>query len=415
MEKTLKTRIKLLSFSAEEWNDKNPILLQGEIGIENDTNRFKFGDGSNNWKSLGYAGFDLSEIQALIDENEDNTYTVTASDEQDDLEALNTVTKTPKKGDIGIVKRTISDDKMSHTAYIYDGSKWEAADGNYNATNVYFDSDLVITAAIGVQAPDSSGSKTLPTTGKNVKQVFDLIVAQEKNPSITQPSVNLTFSNAGAKEVGTKITPTYSCTLNAGTYQYGPSTGVTASSWSVKDTVGKTLTTNSGSFDELQVIESTNYSITATAQHTEGAIPKTNLGNDYPAGKIAAGSKSATKGTITGYRNSFYGTTTNKDVLNSASIRALASKSNKALTNGATFNVSVPVGAMRIVIAYPATLRDMTSALDVNGLNAESVTSFKKQELQVEGANAYTATNYKVFTLEFANANDKANTFKITI
>lgn len=415
MNKTFKTRVKNLNNSAADWKQKNPVLLLGEIGIENDTRKFKFGDGITAWDKLQYAGTDATQIQDLIDQNEDNTYVVTATGEQEDLVALATIATNPKKGDIGVVKRTIAGDKVSHTAYVYDGTKWEAADGNYNATNVYFDSDLVITASIGVQAPDASGSKTLQTTGKNVKQVFDMIVAQEKNPSITQPSVTLNFTNAGAKEVGTRVTPAYNCSLNAGSYQYGPATGITATSWSVTNSNDDTLTTASGTFTEIQVIESTNYSITATAQHTEGTVPKTNLGNDYSAGKIAAGSKTATKGSITGYRNSFYGTTTNKDVITSATVRGLATKSNKALANGAKFDVVVPVGALRVVIAYPATLRDMSSALDVNGLNAESVTSFKKQEVQVEGANAYTAIAYKVFTLDFANANDKQNTFKITI
>ena len=89
------------------------------------------------------------------------------------------------------------------------------------------------------------------------------------------------------------------------------------------------------------VADGENYSISATVGHTEGAIPKTNLNNDYAAGKIAQGSKSGSKGSITGHRKTFYGTTTDKSATtNSAVIRGLAGKSNGALVNGSTFDVS---------------------------------------------------------------------------
>ena len=68
-----------------------------------------------------------------------------------------------------------------------------------------------------------------------------------------------------------------------------------------------------------------------------------------------------------------------------------------------------------MVIAYPATLRDVTSIADVNGMNAEIKTSFTKTTVAVEGANGAAAIDYKVYTLDFANANDAANTYAVTI
>ena len=215
--------------------------------------------------------------------------------------------------------------------------------------------------------------------------------------------------------MGTSGTPEYSASLNAGSYQYGPATGVTATAWEVTDTAGHSATTASGSFAAVTVADDTNYTITAKATHTEGAVPKTNVGNDYAAGKIAAGTKSKTSGAITGFRNSFYGTVTAKDTVTSAVIRGLSGKSGKALANGATFNVSIPVGALRVIIAYPATLRDVTSIQDVNGMSAEIKPSFAKSTVQVEGANGATAIDYKVYTLDYANANDTVNTYKVTI
>ena len=414
-EKIVNARLQNPYDTAENWKTNNPVLKAGELGIESDTGLHKVGDGTSTWTQLDYAGTDKAAVGALIEAAEDNMYALTPSGEEEDTAVLATV-GSPKKGDIAVIKRVIAADKHSYTAYVYDGTKWEAADGNYNANNVYFDQDLIITANIGVQTVGSTGSKTLDTTGKNVKQVFDMIMAAEKNPTITQPSVSVTCSQMGNYEVGTQVTPQFSVSLNAGNYQYGPATGVTATAYAVTDTDDNDSDQASGSFPQITVADDENYSISATVTHTEGAVPKTNLGNDYAAGKIAAGSKSATKGTITGHRKSFYGTTTDKGAATtSAIIRGLAGKSSGALKDGSTFTVPIPVGALRVLIAYPATLRDITSIKDVNGMNAEIKTGFTLSRVQVEGANAYSAIEYKVYTMDFAAANDTANTYSVTI
>lgn len=414
-EKIVNARLQNAYDSAENWSTNNPVLKAGELGIESDTGLHKVGNGTSAWNDLDYAGTDTAAVNALIEAAEDNMYALTPSGDEDDTAVLATV-GSPKKGDIAVIKRLIAADKNSYTAYIYDGTKWEAADGNYNANNVYFDQDLVITANIGVQTVGSTGSKTLATSGKNVKQVLDLIMASEKNPSITQPSVSVTCSQMGNYEVGTQVTPQFSVALNPGKYQYGPATGVTATGYTVTDSDDNTSDQASGSFPQLTVEDGENYSISATVTHTEGAVPKTNLNNDYAAGKIAAGSKSGTKGTITGHRKSFYGTTTDKGAATTSDIiRGLSGKSSGALKNGSTFTVSIPVGALRVLIAYPATLRDVTSIKDVNGMNAEIKSGFSLSRVQVEGANAYSAIEYKVYTLDFATANDTANTYSVTI
>ena len=415
-EKTITARVQQSYDSAQNWTTNNPVLLAGEIGVESDTGLMKIGNGTSNWVDLDYFAGNPADVQALITENEDNYYAVTATGEQEDLAAIGTVATAPKKGDIAVVKRTIANDKTSYTAYVYDGSAWGAADGNYNAENVYFGKDLTLTANVGVQTIPASGSLTLGTTGKNIKEVFDMLFASEKNPAITQPSVAVACSQMGNYEVGTTVTPQYSVTLNPGNYQYGPATGITATSYEVTDTKGGSADTASGSFTAFTVADGENYSISATVTYGDGAIPKTNLNNDYAAGQIKAGSKSGTKGTITGHRKTFYGTTTDKGAATtSAIIRGLSGKSTAALSNGSKFNVSVPVGALRVIIAYPATLRDVSSIADVNGMNAEIKSSFVKSTVEVEGANAYQAIEYKVFTLDFANANDTANTYAVTI
>lgn len=60
MSKTIKTKITLRNDIAANWTKNNPVLLKGQMGIESDTKKFKFGDGITNWNNLDYgAGADI--------------------------------------------------------------------------------------------------------------------------------------------------------------------------------------------------------------------------------------------------------------------------------------------------------------------------------------------------------------------
>ncbi len=50
------TVIQLRNDTAANWASSNPVLALGEMGLETDTNKFKFGDGSTAWNSLPYVG-----------------------------------------------------------------------------------------------------------------------------------------------------------------------------------------------------------------------------------------------------------------------------------------------------------------------------------------------------------------------
>ena len=412
-EKTINTRLKLLYKTHAEWEAIKDTFapLRGEACFElfeDGSVKFKIGDGAKKLSELPYVGGEdvvATQVYEVIPtEGQSHVDAITAAVGENALVA----------GDIAIVKDVISGDKYQYTAYVYNGSAWVAMDGNYNAENVYFDKDLVTTSAVG-NITLTNGQATIAATGKNLKQVFDTIFVKEKNPSVTQPSVSVSLAGAGAKEVGTKVTPSYTATFNAGKYEFGPATGCSITSWSVTDTNNaEPLNTAAGSFAEITVADDTNYKVTATGNFSEGVIPVTNVGNEYAAGKIAAGSKSATSSAITGYRNSFYGTLTEKGELTSDIIRSLG-KSNKALTNGSTFGITIPVGAMRVVFAYPETLRDVSSVKDVNGLNAEISGAFTKSTLSVEGLNNFQGINYKVYVTDFAEAVATANTYNVTI
>lgn len=41
--------------TASAWNSANPTLAAGEAGLETDTRKIKYGDGSTAWTSLNYS------------------------------------------------------------------------------------------------------------------------------------------------------------------------------------------------------------------------------------------------------------------------------------------------------------------------------------------------------------------------
>ena len=418
MNNILKTRIALRNDLAANWTSNNPILLSGELGIETDTGYFKIGDGGHNWNDLTYANkFEATPVAAH--------YEVEAQKDEDDLAALARVvgSTTLNKDDIGVVKHAIAGNAMSYTAYVYNGSTWTAMDGNYDASNVYFATDLTATAPVGVVEIPASGSTTIAAAGKSLKDVLASILAKRVAPKATAPTASINFTNATKSlEVGTTVTPTYAATFNPGSYTYGPATGIEATAWSVSDGT-TTLTTASGSFPELTIGDQTGspatISLTATATHTQGAVPVDNLGDEAPGVQIAAGSVSATTSTkLTCYRNFFYGglsTSTAEAPLTSDLIRGLTKGGAYAGAKTLTVNAGAQ-GAKRVVVAYPkSTARaGLKEVLLTSSMNADITDAYVAQEVNVEGANGYAAIPYTVYVYEPAElGSDEVHQIKL--
>ena len=339
-------------------------------------------------------------------------YEATVENGGDKLAALQLVATEPEQGDIGIVSEDIAEGvEKQLTAFVYTGTEWKALDGNYNAHNVYFDKDLTITANIGVQTIDGTGSKKLATKGKTVQQVFDMIVAKEKNPSITQPSAAITLTDAGPKEVGTKFTPSFSASLNPGSYQYGPATGITATTYNISDTNSNSAATATGKFAEFTVEDSTEYKVSATISYAAGTIPKTNLGNNYEAGQIKAGSKTASSSKVTGYRAWFNYVGTNTASVDGTWIRTTAASEESGFNS---FSLDIADGTKRVVVAIPkAKNMKLKSVIDVDGMGLDVKGNFVQSTTQVKGLNDYTAADYDVWVFTNTNGVSKT-TYKFT-
>lgn len=60
----LKVKIVLRNDTKTNWENENPVLLKGEIGVESDSTKFKIGDGSTAWNELDYFMGDIAEVLA---------------------------------------------------------------------------------------------------------------------------------------------------------------------------------------------------------------------------------------------------------------------------------------------------------------------------------------------------------------
>lgn len=387
--------------------------------MDNDKILYIYSEVSSLWINAGINNVDLSQYVGVFSQQ--------FTDEQKAQARANIGAGTPytlpmaDATTLGGVKPIAKTDDMTGSVGVDEnGQLWVKPGADIStipADKVMFDSDLVFTYQFGKYTP-TGGKVTVPADNKSLLDVLNDAYSEDKNPTITQPSIGISSSTARAYEVGTSVTPAYSGSFNAGNYEYGPKpTGAAITEWLASNNVTtETKTTQTGTFAAYVVPDGSNYRITIKGTYSDGVIPITALEKPYAAGQIKGVAKTAQSGAITGYRNSFYGTLEDKTMaINSATIRGLAQKSGKALANGNTFTVNIPVGAQVVLIAYPATLRDVTSIKDVNGLNADITSAFTKSAVNVEGAAGYTAISYKVYRLDFAKPNDAANKYTVTI
>ena len=70
--------IQLRRDTAANWTSANPILAQGELGVETDTNKAKLGDGSTAWTSLDY--WEVSNVAGLVNNSDATWVTVTSGE-----------------------------------------------------------------------------------------------------------------------------------------------------------------------------------------------------------------------------------------------------------------------------------------------------------------------------------------------
>lgn len=62
---TVPKKMQLRRDTAANWTAANPVLAEGEIGFEINTNKMKIGNGIATWNELVY--FNANEVQGIFD------------------------------------------------------------------------------------------------------------------------------------------------------------------------------------------------------------------------------------------------------------------------------------------------------------------------------------------------------------
>lgn len=455
-EQTLNTIIQLRHDSAENWATEagqNKSLAPGEVAVEIVDGKAKLKIGTSADSTFGnseYFGSDVKEAQVyqstiLSADNEDDDITVIES-----LIPENTVIQ---NGDCAIVKRYLvgTAGAVSHTCYVYDSDLgWAAMDGNYSASNVFLNNKITLAGDYGVDSRKdkitSIGNLRIGdeiAAGTSLQSLLMDMLSQRLQPSSSPalPAATIKLYNgsatseAGAYEVGTVFVPRYTTSLTAGSYTYGPATGITASAWEVSSTGRETTkeggaedssTASSGTFDQFTINEDTSYKLSVKITHNDGAIAVDNLGDTSdPVVQILGGTsnkKTDSSTSVTGYRGCFFGYYSEKKLtptaLTSAEIRAL-SDAKSALTGFLTYNSSSKIYTTTTdkmqQMFFAAPKGKYTSVAVANNTNGAPQTVTKITDVSVEGANGFTATAYDVWYIDNAGAESGETTFKVTI
>ena len=170
----------------------------------------------------------LSEIETAANATETIT-TLEITDSTTDTTKLATI-QNPKKNDMAIIKRLLTSGKYSHTAYVYNGTAWEAMDGNYDASNVYLTTDILLagnyTSVGNINKTNASTSKDAGWEGMSIAGILENIFTKDQDPTINVPTISLTATGSKTAEVGTTYSlPTATLKItSAGTYGYGSAT-----------------------------------------------------------------------------------------------------------------------------------------------------------------------------------------------
>lgn len=415
---TLSTKIQLRNDLATNWEQYNPKLLAGEVGIEVDTGYFKIGNNNDFWNDLEYANKFENAVHYEVDAAADKT------DEEAITEKLTSLGATAKADDVAIVKREIAEGKIQHTAYIYNGTAWAAMDGNYSAANVYLNEDVTVTTKTGELAVND-----IVEAGTSLQDMFVQMLSQSKDPTKTDPSITaftVKEGNITAFEAGSTVTPTWASTFSAGSYSYKSTveknpitpvsgTGVSVTSWTITQDgtiIGNTEDGTGASF----VIGDNTVSFKAVAEHSAGNYALTNL-NKLPENdvKIAAGSKEKTA-TMTSYRKMFAGgIVDNTAEIASTIIRGL-STSTAATTSATEFKALV--GDTKLIFAYPKTLTTKTPKFEYFTMSWENFSGFEAMASTVKVADKRGGENglkdYVVYTYTPTGAFESETKFRVS-
>lgn len=285
-----------------------------------------------------------------------------------------------------------------------DGLSWVTISGGSGSGALT--ADLTV---YGVTQGMYSSGQTIPA-GTSLEDIVKNMLQTIIPPVYTSPSLNLAGSGQFNLEAGTNIQPILTPTFNM-------NDGGSAILYTLrKDGVEQVSSASVQAFSDIAYTLG-DFLITyqATVSFNQGGIKNDNMGNPYPTGQIQAGSVNSNPVQYNGKRMLFFAADTGVAApTSSAEVRILAGKQLGPI-NGTTLSISIPAGTKRVVIAYPSSIRDITSIKYVEFGNGEVKDTFSLATINVEGANGFTPIGYKVYSYVPAEPFGDAVTYAVTL
>lgn len=280
--------------------------------------------------------------------------------------------------------------------YYIDSTKTPHALGSSKSTE-----EVEVNLGSGGSVGGLATGDTIPA-GTTLDELITMLTQKSVPATYTQPGVTCRVSSgtaAGSYEVGTSITTTLQATFTQN--DAGALTTLAINKSGAGEPIISGGTSPQTTDAQTFTLGEETVSFTATASYAAGAIKNDNLGKPSPEGQIQAGSKTSAAVSFVGKRNLFYGTGTGTTPeMTSELVRGLANKK-LGPANGTTFDINVAAGQQYVVIAYPATLRNLSKCFYVEQ-NTDLVENFALQTKSVQGANGAAGADYKVYVYSMA-------------
>lgn len=273
-------------------------------------------------------------------------------------------------------------------------------DGNSGGAGAELERDIDV---IGTSVGAIDEPYTFPQ-GMSFTDWVELISQKVLPPSYSGPSTTLASSPTPTNtEVGTVLSPQFTRTFNQA------NAGALTAYRLRKN--GTTIASTSPYVDSNITITLATVSYQGEVDYAQGPVLNDNFGNPNPSGQIPAGTVVSNIITFVGKRKAFYGTPSSTPS-NSAGVRAMSDSSFNATNNAdvdsagvgqvpapsPNFIITIPIGATRVVIAYPADQRAVASIKYQELSDSEVKSNFVETSVSVEGANGFTPVTYRVFT-----------------
>ena len=315
------------------------------------------------------------------------------------------------------VNGTISSNDIIYSLNNGNSTKWWEAYTTLQATSAI--GQLTSTVTTDLSVGNISAAQVLPV-GLTFQQFVERMFNKTYYPTFTAPSIQSVSSNIGTSvesgTTGLTITVTFlSGSINGKTVagiwdpglkqdnRSGILTGGQIFGVDLANTTSNTIVSTSAT----RVIADQSNTFSVRADYLQGPQPVDSKGNIFST-PLPAGSVSSNV-TVTGFRRLFAGTssTITRAPTSSDEVRAITTLNTLNPQANTAYDISVPVGATRIVFAYPnqapyalgnangsgsePAFKDITNNFDYTN-------QFNLTTVSVSGLNGFTPLNYNVYT-----------------